>query len=134
MKYALISLLLLLLITGCKEEKSSENNYGLADNEVSYKGEYIHVGNAAVLTTADEIYAVQIDDMAGELDQQAKEFMRTPYDMVQVIVTGKLIPNPRKVGTGEGWEQMLVIDKIIEVRKAKTSSVMKAPAQEQEDN
>jgi len=54
--------------------------------------------------------------------------------MVKVVVTGELIANPRRAETGDGWEQMLVIDKIIEVSKATTSSVIKAPQQTQEDN
>jgi len=128
MKYLLTSLFFLVLLTGCREESAAEKNNGLTIDEVRYKGEYIHLGEAAVLTTPDEIYAIQIDDKVKELDEQSKEFKRTPYDMVQVVLTGELKPNPKKAETGEGWDQMLVIEKIIEVRKAKTSTVMQAPA------
>jgi len=125
MKFALASLFLVVLASSCKDDKI---------DETLYKGEYVHIGDAAVLSTDDEIYAVKIDDNAAQLDAKAEEFMRTPYDMVQVIVTGKLMPNPRKQETGEGWDQMIVIDKIIEVRKSSSSAVMKEPVQNQEDN
>ncbi|BAO54947.1 hypothetical protein [Nonlabens marinus] len=135
MKYVLISLLFLTLATSCKDQETVEDPaVTLAPGEVAYKGDYIHIGDAAVLSTEDAIYAVEIDDRAGELDQRAEEFMRTPYDMVQVVVTGELIPNPRKKETGEGWDEMLLIDKIIEVRKSSSSSVMQAPVPNQEDN
>jgi hypothetical protein len=134
MKHALGFLLLLVLATGCKDQETVEDSNDLEVGEVSYKGDYIHINDAAVLSTADEIYAVRIDEKSADLDKQSKEFMRTPYDMVQVVITGELIPNPRKAETGEGWDQMIVIDKIIEVRKAKSSAVMQAPAPEQEDN
>jgi len=130
MKHVLGFLFLLVLATGCKDQDSNE----LAPGEVSYKGDYIHINDAAVLSTADEIYAVRIDEKSADLDKQSKEFMKTPYDMVQVVITGELIPNPRKEETGEGWDQMIVINKIIEVREAKSSAVMQAPAPKQEDN
>jgi hypothetical protein len=134
MRIAFNLLFLLILATSCKDQETiGDNNSNTAD-EVSFKGDYIHIGDAAVLSTEDEIYAVRIDDKSGKLDEKGKQFMKTPYDMVQVVITGELIPNPRKAETGEGWDQMIVIDKIIEVRKAKSSAVMQTPAQEQEDN
>ena len=130
-----MSILFLTLATSCKEAESTEDSsITLAPGEVTYKGDYIHIGSAAVLSTDDAIYAVEIDDRVGELDQRAEEFMRTPYDMVQVVVTGELVPNPRKKETGEGWDEMLLIDKIIEVRKSSSSSVMQAPVPNQEEN
>jgi hypothetical protein len=134
MKNILGFLFLLVLATSCNNQETMEDSENLATVEVSYKGDYIHIGDAAVLSTADEIYAVRIDNKSGNLDEQSKEFMRTPYDMVQVVITGELIANPRKTETGEGWDQMIVIDKIIEVRQAKSSAVMQAPAPEQADN
>ncbi len=130
-----MSILFLTLATSCKEAESTEDSsITLAPGEVTFKGDYIHIGSAAVLSTDDAIYAVEIDDRVGELDQRAEEFMRTPYDMVQVVVTGELVPNPRKKETGEGWDEMLLIDKIIEVRKSSSSSVMQAPVPNQEEN
>lgn len=133
MRIASLSLFLLLIATSCKDNAVGKTE-GLTVDEVRYKGDYIHLGDAAVISTEDEIYAIQIDDKIQELDERAKEFMRTPYDMVQIIVTGELKPNPRKQETGDGWDQMLVIDKIIEVRKATTSAVMQPPVSKQEDN
>jgi hypothetical protein len=134
MRIAFNLLFLLILATSCKDQETIGDNNSKTADEVSFKGDYIHIGDAAVLSTEDEIYAVRIDDKSGKLDEKGKQFMKTPYDMVQVVITGELIPNPRKAETGEGWDQMIVIDKIIEVRKAKSSAVMQTPAQEQEDN
>jgi len=133
MRALLASFMVLILVSSCKNEDASDNNEGLTIDQVRYKGEYIHLGDAAVITTADNIYAVKVDDMVKELDEKSEEFKRTPYDMVQVVLTGELMPNPKKAETGEGWDQMLVIDKIIEVRKGKMSTVMQAPAQKQEE-
>lgn len=133
MRALLASFMVLILVSSCKNEDASDNNEGLTIDQVRYKGEYIHLGDAAVITTADDIYAVKVDDMVKELDEKSEEFKRTPYDMVQVVLTGELMPNPKKAETGEGWDQMLVIDKIIEVRKGKMSTVMQAPAQKQEE-
>jgi hypothetical protein len=134
MRIAFNLLFLLILATSCKDQETIGDNNSKTADEVSFKGDYIHIGDAAVLSTEDEIYAVRIDDKSGKLDEKGKQFMKTPYDMVQVVITGELIPNPRKAETGEGWDQMIVIDKIIEVRKAKSSAVMQTPTQEQEDN
>ncbi|KQC32459.1 hypothetical protein AAU57_03265 [Nonlabens sp. YIK11] len=134
MRSLLLSLFCIGLLVGCKNEsepKSTKENV-LTYDEPRYKGDFIYLADAAVLSTSDDIYAVKIDEKVTELASKAKEFQRTPYDMVQVVVTGELVPNPLKAETGEGWDQMLVIDKIIEVRKSKSSSVIQA--QEQEDN
>ncbi|SCY31659.1 NlpE-like protein with OB domain [Nonlabens sp. Hel1_33_55] len=137
MKAFFLSILFLCLLTGCKsdtEKSDAPDGTEMSNDEPQFKGEFIYLADAAVLSTSNDIYAVKIDDKLTELAEKAKEFQRTPYDMVQVTVTGELVPNPVKAETGEGWDQMIVIDKIIEVRKSGSSSVISAPAQEQEDN
>ncbi len=133
MRITILSLFFLVLLVGCKNDsaqKASVDESELAVDESYYTGDFVYYADAAVLQTTNDVFSVQIDEKMHELSEKAKEFQRTPYDLVQVKLTGELIPNPLKAETGEGWDQMLVIDQIIEVSKATTSSVMQAPTQE----
>jgi hypothetical protein len=73
-----------------------EDSKDLEAGEVSYKGDYIHINDESA--EADGIYAVRNGREICDLDKQSKEFMRTPYDMVQVNHGES--PNPRKA---ENW-------------------------------
>ncbi len=112
----------------CKQESVPVEK---ADQKIQLKGEYLHHGDAAVLIANGEFYAVQLDEQTDALDAQAKKLQSTPFDMVRVIVKGDVKPNPLKEENGEGWDQMIVIDTIIEVRASKA---MPVSALKQEDN
>ncbi|GAK74883.1 hypothetical protein JCM19296_461 [Nonlabens ulvanivorans] len=96
------------------------------EDENTYKGEFILLEDAAVLTSKNEIYAVRIDDKLKQLHELALPLQKTKFDMVNVILKGELVPNPLLLETGEGWEQMLIIKEIIEVTPA-TSAAVVAP-------
>ncbi|PQJ31585.1 component of SufBCD complex [Nonlabens arenilitoris] len=96
------------------------------EDENTFKGEFILLDDAAVLTSKNDIYAVRIDDKLKELHELALPLQKTKFDMVNVIVKGELTPNPLLLETGEGWEQMLIIKEIIEVTPA-TSAAVVAP-------
>jgi hypothetical protein len=129
-----------ILLISCKED-ASQAGESQASNQIEgqqFKGQFLYVEEmqGAVLQTQDQVYAVKLDDTFKELDQLAQDYKRTPYDMVQVIVTGDTMPNPKKIETGQGWDQMLVIDDIIEVKKAASTSVTRMPqinSQEQDN-
>ncbi len=90
----------------------------IIDNVTTFKGEFIYSVDAAVLTTKNDMYAVRIDEKMQELQELALPLKKSQYDMVNVILKGELVPNPLKIETGEGWDQMLIIEEILEITPA----------------
>lgn len=124
--------ILILSVLSCKNNNKSADEVVdvqeevLPDGQQLYRGEFIFLKDAAVLTARNEIYAVEIDDKMYELDKVAQALKQTEFDMVNVVIHGTVKPNPLKVTTGEGWEQMITIKKIIEVTPAKSANVINA--------
>jgi hypothetical protein len=129
--------LVFLLITSCKNDKQTTvadteapaiekaQTIPLEEGEERFKGDFIFSADAAVLTTRNEIYAVALNDKMYELDKAAKALKETQYDMVNVVVHGIKKPNPLRLETGEGWEHMITITKIIELAPASSINVIK---------
>ncbi len=126
----------MLLLSACKSEKETitdldnpvvqrEQEIPLEEGEERFKGDFIFSTDAAVLTTGQEIYAVEQNDKMRELDKAARALKETDYDMVNVVVHGIKKPNPMRVETGDGWEHMVTITKIIEVAPASSINVIK---------
>ncbi|AUC78744.1 component of SufBCD complex [Nonlabens sp. MB-3u-79] len=125
---------LLLSVVSCKNDKDSTEETTvvkkitaevLPEGQLVYRGEFIFIKDAAVLTTRNEIYAIAIDDKMRELDQVAKALKKTKFDMVNVVIHGTVKPNPIKAEIGEGWDKMVTITKIIEVTPATSADVIK---------
>jgi hypothetical protein len=135
MKRLIVLTLLVISFISCKDDnKSSEEEAVviqekkeevLVEGQQLFKGEFIYLTDAAVLTTKSEIYAVNIDEKMHELNEVAKALKQTDYDMVNVVIHGNLKPNPIKEELGEGWDQMVTITKIIEVTPATSANVIK---------
>lgn len=102
-KVALILITSLLLIS-CKES-------------TTYEGEFIFLEDAAVLKGDSFIYGVQLDNKMQELATIVKPLQRDKFDMVPVVIKATIAA--KKKGT-EGWDSIITIKKIIEV-KAPTS-------------
>ncbi|WP_298954752.1 component of SufBCD complex [uncultured Nonlabens sp.] len=134
MKRLIVFSFLVLSVASCKNESQS-NRETLVTKEVKeealpkgeqiYKGEFIYLSDAAVLTTRNEIYAVEINDKMHELNEVATALKKTEFDMVNVVIHGTIQPNPLKSELGEGWDQMVSITKIIEVTPATSANVIK---------
>lgn len=134
MKRLIVFSFLVLSVASCKNESQS-NRETLVTKEVEeealpkgeqiYKGEFIYLSDAAVLTTRNEIYAVEINDKMHELNEVATALKKTEFDMVNVVIHGTIQPNPLKSELGEGWDQMVSITKIIEVTPATSANVIK---------
>ncbi|MBF4985905.1 component of SufBCD complex [Nonlabens mediterrranea] len=131
MKRLLVLCLIVITTIACKDQVNSSDTVvpdvetsTIVEDENTFKGEFILLDDAAVLTSKNDIYAVRIDDKLKELHELALPLQKTQYDMVNVILKGELVPNPLLVETGEGWEQMLIIDKIIEVTPATSAAVV----------
>lgn len=96
-----------LLVLGCQEAKK---------DTVTVEGEFIYLGDAAVLKGDTFIYGVKIDDKMRELAATIKPLQRDDFDMVPVIVEG--VVSKKEEGT-EGWEEILTIVKVLEVKAPK---------------
>jgi len=128
MRHLFSFILIAVVFISCKNQDTSTDNTVpeivekkqpiSIDNKTTFKGEFIYAVDAAVLTTKSDMYAVRIDDKMHELQELAQPLKRSEYDMVNVILKGKLVPNPLKVETGEGWDQMLIIEDILEITPA----------------
>ncbi|GAK88317.1 hypothetical protein JCM19297_2830 [Nonlabens ulvanivorans] len=133
MKRLLVLCFIVISTVACKNQESpvdvvttEDISPSFVEDENTYKGEFILLDDAAVLTSKNEIYAVRIDEKLKQLHELALPLQKTKFDMVNVILKGELVPNPLLVETGEGWEQMLIIKEIIEVTPA-TSAAVVAP-------
>jgi len=134
MKRLLVLCLIAITTIACKNQENPSNvvdtqqtTTPIIEDKNTFKGEFIYLEDAAVLTTRNEIYAVQIDEMMNELNELAIPLKKTDFDMVNVIIKGEIIPNPLNQETGDGWKEMVVIKEILEVTPA-TSAAVIAPA------
>jgi hypothetical protein len=133
MKRLIVLIFLALAMVSCKNDKESTEETAvikkmkkevLPEGQLLFRGEFIYLSDAAVLTTKNEIYAVKIDGKMQELDEVAKALKQTEFDMVNVVIHGSLSSNPLKEELGEGWDKMVTITKIIEVSPATSANVI----------
>ncbi len=112
--------------TAIDTEKTPSLEEQVPEGQEVFRGEFIYLADAAVLTTRNDIYAVKIDEKMHELNKVAEALKKTEFDMVNVVVFGTLGPNPMKEESGEGWDQMLTVKKVIEVTPAKNNNVIQS--------
>lgn len=91
------------------------------NGEFTLRGEFIYTDEAAVLKGNDFIYGIQLDEKAKELAEKVDPLKREDYDMVPVILKGKVKDNPNK----EGWEKIVEIKEIIKVDKPTAEPAIK---------
>ncbi len=128
MKKILLLLLLSATVISCNntkketEKETGKKTVSEVDNNVkTYRGEFIYTDDAAVFKGNNFIYGVTLDDKSHELAEKVSKIKKDPYDMVPVIVTGVVKPNP-KAETEEVWEEVITIKDILHVseKPAKT--------------
>ncbi|MGJ8683121.1 MAG: component of SufBCD complex [Nonlabens sp.] len=128
MKRILVLCFIAIATIACKNQENpadvAEGTATVAEDKNTFKGEFIYLADAAVLTTKNEIYAVRIDDKMKELNDLAVPLKQTEFDMVNVIIKGEVVPNPLKQETGEGWNEMVIIKEILEVTPASSAAVV----------
>lgn len=107
MKRGIFLIVCALVVLGCQETKK---------DTVTVEGEFIYLGDAAVLKGDTFIYGVKIDKKTEDLAQTVKPLQRDEFDMVPVIIEG--IINKKEEGA-EGWEEILTIVKVLEVKAPK---------------
>jgi hypothetical protein len=106
MKKILFFTLISIITFSCKNnaEKSSKKE------DKIYRGDFIYLGDAAVLKGNKFIYGVTLDEMATELANKVKAVKESDFDMVPVAVKG--IINPKHEGK-EGWDEIITITEIM---------------------
>lgn len=102
MKKMLLLLAITLTLVACKTE----------NNDPQYEGEFIYIADGAVLKGSDFIYGVTLDEKAEELQDKVAPIKRDDFDMVPVVVKGKL---GKKAEGEEGWDEVLTITEIVSV-------------------
>lgn len=107
MKRGIFLIVCALVILGCQETKK---------DTVTVEGEFIYLGDAAVLKGDTFIYGVKVDKKTKDLAQTVKPLQRDDFDMVPVIIEGFI--NKKEEGV-EGWEEILTIVKVLEVKAPK---------------
>lgn len=114
MKKILSLLIISLVLLGCKKEPEGE----------IFKGEFVYLGDAAVLQTDNDIYAVVINDKMHELEDMVEKYKKEDTDMVPVEIMGIKTPKPENE---EGWDYRIQITDIINVFEPNpdTNSVIK---------
>lgn len=131
--------LLAFVFAGCKnDKKETKKKETSTKNNVTHKkdddglsvlsGEFIYTKDAAVLNGNNFIYGVVLDSMAKELSKKVEPFKRDRYDMVPVVIKGKVKPNPLK----DGWDEVVKITKIITITKPKTKPAVEIDSDKKE--
>ena len=129
MKNIIITFLIVIAFTSCKNDKNSEGNLEQVENQkentskqdeslVLIKGEFVYFADAAVLqTNSSSIYGVVINEKMHELNKFAQQYKKEPTDYVSVEIRGEIIPKPENE---EGWPYRINIKEILSVNKSQT--------------
>ena len=121
MKKILFFILITIITFSCKKnaEKASEKVdksdvavETIISEDKIYRGDFIYLGDAAVLKGNKFIYGVTLDEMATELASKVKTVKESDFDMVPVAVKG--IINSKPEGK-EGWDEIITITEIVMV-------------------
>lgn len=115
MKKIILITFLSIVSFSCKEEiktsKEKESKVVLNSAEENlYRGDFIFLKDAAVLKGDNFIYGVSIDELSKQLAERVKEVKVSDFDMVPVVVKGKI---SKKQEEQEGWDEILTITEIV---------------------
>ncbi len=129
MKKSVFLLFILTTLLACKETPKKESKKLLGDknnvevtNTKTYRGEYIHTDEGAVLYGKDFIFGVVLNDKEQELAKKVAPVKKEDLDMIPVVVQGYV--NKKKPGE-EGWEDILTITEIVLVGTEPTNPDIK---------
>jgi hypothetical protein len=123
MKKMFLLIVLSIGIISCKntEEKQAESVDAsvvddasvVADESMdSHRGDFLFMGDAAVLKGENFIYGITINEMSKELAKQVESIKEDEFTMVPVFVKGFVKAKP--IGA-DGWDEILTITEILNV-------------------
>ena len=128
MKKTLLFLMLATFLFSCNdtktksettEEEETVSESASSDGTLTYQGEFIYTPEASVFKGGSFVYGVEINDVARDLAKRVEAVKTGDFDMVPVIVRGKVTKKPE--GT-EGWDEIITITKIINVSETPTKA------------
>jgi hypothetical protein len=131
MKKVIITLFCFTVLLSCKNDKKTEANENTIAKDVDgksdkqsdgltlLKGGFVYYGDAAVLQTPRDVYAVIVDTKMHELNDMAAKYKKEPTDMVPVEIRGKIIPKPENE---EGWAFRIKVEEILNVSEPSPES------------
>lgn len=125
MRRILLLLVLSTFIFACnntnKEKEAPEVEVTAQDGipVQTYEGEFIYTPEASVFKGHSFVYGVKVNDIAKDLAKRVEAVKKQEYDMVPVIIRGKVVPKPE--GT-EGWDEIITITEIINVSENPTKA------------
>ena len=128
MKKTLLILLLSVVLISCNDSKTDKSDPQVetsiedqreADSILTYQGEFIFTPDAAVFKGNSYIYGVTVNDLAKDLAKRVNAVKTEDYDMVPVIVRGKVTHKPEGA---DGWDEILTITEIINVSDTPTKA------------
>ena len=82
------------------------------------EGDFIKLADDAVIKGPDFIYGVELDSLSRALAQQVEPLKTDEFEMIPVVVRGKILPNPSR----DGWEEVIQIKEILELPTQKQDS------------
>ncbi|MFD0863388.1 hypothetical protein ACFQ1M_14330 [Sungkyunkwania multivorans] len=113
MKNTLLILTMLLSVVSCKNEaKQDRVEESIEENLTTISGEFLYMGESAVLSTGKEVYKVTIDEKMKELDASVKTFKKSEIDFVPVTIKGIITPKEKDA---EGWPFEVTIKEVVSV-------------------
>ena len=115
-------LIFTLLLSACGQEPQEDlkptEPVAVQDSLDVVSGEFIFLSNAAVLKGEDFIYGVHMDSVSLNLAEKVEKYKKEGFDMVPVVVKGKIVTNPRN----EGWDEIIEIKEVLKVQEEKPAS------------
>ncbi len=124
MKNTFLILIALGLFISCNNATSDTSEAG---DFQTLEGEFIYLDDAAVLKGETFIYGVTLDDKMFELATIIKPLQRDEFDMVPVIIKGDVQKKPMDQ---EGWDEIVTIKEILEVKAPRGEAPLKLKAGE----
>lgn len=124
-KIFLILICVLAIITSCAEKVEQNKN---EETSRTLEGEFIFLTDAAVLKSRTALYGVKLDDKMYELANMIKPLQRDTFDMVPVTLRATVAA---KEQGKEGWDSIVTIKEIIEVKAPRGEQPLRIEAGDQ---
>lgn len=125
MKKLIFLVTLFLVIISCDNEKDAapkpEVELTAADSIQEYSGNFISVGNKAVLKGDKFIFEVKMDSLSKSLKEISAEYKLKDPNVIPVEVKGKVTDNP----VNSGYSQVIEIKEILAIIAGKNSDEIK---------
>jgi len=123
-KTFLILISILTIVSCAKESKKTIDEGSLRTLE----GEFIFLTDAAVLKSRTALYGVKLDDKMYELANMIKPLQRDTFDMVPIKIKATVAA---KEAGKEGWDSIVTIKEIIQVRAPRGERPLRIEAGDQ---